>query len=96
MPSIDSLIIQANNLLLLLKKSTKLTPMPGGTHVDIDPYSASQINTLINVAIDIRDLYIRSLAERGVKQKDIAAMFGISPSRICQILANDSGGKNES
>lgn len=94
MPSIDSLIVQANNLLLLLRKSTKLTPISGGTPAEIDPYAASQIKTLIKVATDIRDLYIHSLAERDVKQKDIAAMFNITPARICQILANDSGGKN--
>lgn len=86
MSNIDSLIVQANNLLLLLRKSTKLTPVSGDTHVGIDPYAASQINTLIKVAIDIRDLYICTLARAGIKKKDIANSFDIPKPKLSMII----------
>lgn len=91
MSNIDSLIVQANNLLLLIKKSINKPVVIDGK---VDSYTADQINTLISTVVGIRNTHIVSLAARGISQKNIASMFELTPSRISQILTEYNGGKN--
>jgi hypothetical protein len=90
MSNIDSLIVQANISLLVIKRSANIVP----PNLIVKTNTAKQINVLISTAESIRNTYIKHLASIGVPKKKMASMFGLSQRSINQILANDSGGKN--
>lgn len=63
------------------------------THVLLSDADLTRIEAINGMLSDIRNAQIYALYLSGVKQKDIAIKFKISPARVCQIISEKKGKK---